>query len=163
MAKASTDVSTILFGLRRQYKAAIEMLRRAIQDCPDEFWGLSKEEKPFWHKAYHTLYWLDLYLSYPPRSFKEPPFHTPGAQNLNAELSRPFSREQIEAYLEQVTAKFIKLFDGLAREALDRKPRYGRHKTFFNALLYNLRHVMLHVGQMYSFLKRKTGQPPDWV
>ena len=163
MPRVSNEDSAILVGLERQYRAAIEMLRRAIHACPDRLWSVSKEEKAFWHKAYYTLYYLDVYLSCPARSFKEPPFHRPRAEGLATRLTKPFTREEIEGYLEDMSAKSARLFRRLTPEMLERKPRYGRHGTFLNALLYNLRHIMLHVGQMYSFLRRKTGEAPDWA
>ena len=39
----------------RQYAAAIQMLRLAIESCPERLWDDRSEGSPFWHLAYHAL------------------------------------------------------------------------------------------------------------
>ena len=54
-----------------QFGATITMLENAIRACLDELWceHLHSESLPhsdfseFWYVAYHTLFWLDFYLS----------------------------------------------------------------------------------------------------
>jgi hypothetical protein len=55
----------------RQFGAAIDMFESAIRACPDELWSAplwneskaQPESSEFWYIVYHTLFWLDLYLS----------------------------------------------------------------------------------------------------
>ena len=47
----------------RQFGAAIEMLGNAIRACPDEIWSDRSRRPEFWYVAFHTLFFLDLYLS----------------------------------------------------------------------------------------------------
>ena len=54
----------------KQFGAAIDMLGDAINLCPDHLWTVAVYPDPdderygqFWFIAYHTLRWLDLYLS----------------------------------------------------------------------------------------------------
>ena len=55
----------------QRFGAAIDMLDNALRACPEELWhgrlwdNLSErpEYSQFWYLAYHTLFWLDLYLS----------------------------------------------------------------------------------------------------
>ena len=60
--------------LWRQFGAAIDMLSDCLRDCPDELWEKSLwDDQPdqwvaagfaaFWYLSYHTLFWLDLYLT----------------------------------------------------------------------------------------------------
>ena len=59
-------------ALWRQFGAAIDMLDNAVVACPDSLWqerlwSASPDDpkspcSEFWFIAYHTLYWLDLYL-----------------------------------------------------------------------------------------------------
>ena len=163
MTQSSGSDSAIVPALRRQYGAAIEMLRRAIQDCPDELWDARDDENPFWQKAYHTIYYIDLYLSNPPGTFESPSFHTPDSQTFAKSPSKPFSREQIEGYLEKAAAKCAEVFDGLTLEGLGQECGSRRHATIGDILIYNLRHVQHHVGAMYHYLRRKTGGAPDWL
>jgi hypothetical protein len=40
----------------RQFAAAIQMLQSALEACPDAY------GTPFWHLAYHTLFYMDFLL-----------------------------------------------------------------------------------------------------
>jgi hypothetical protein len=57
----------------RQFGAAIDMLHNAMLACPDEVWGDRSRQPEFWYVAYHTLFWLDLYLTGRPEDFAPPP------------------------------------------------------------------------------------------
>ena len=39
------------------------MLRSAIEACPDDLWDDRAHGAPFWHLAYHALFYADFYLS----------------------------------------------------------------------------------------------------
>jgi hypothetical protein len=69
--------------LWRQFGAAIDMLRDALRDCPDDLWEKRLwEDQPdqwvaagfsaFWYLGYHTLFWLDLYLTGAEEGFVPP-------------------------------------------------------------------------------------------
>ena len=47
----------------RQFAAAIQMLRSAVEACPDDLWDDYAHGTPFWHLAYHALFYADFYLS----------------------------------------------------------------------------------------------------
>ena len=57
----------------RQFGAAIDMLQNAMEACPDEFWGDRSREPQFWYLVYHTLFFLDIYLSELEEAFTPPP------------------------------------------------------------------------------------------
>ena len=58
-------------ALWSQFGATIDMLGNALRACPDELWtahmwhdpAMQPEFSDFWYIAYHTLFWMDLYLS----------------------------------------------------------------------------------------------------
>ncbi|HEY6406475.1 MAG TPA: hypothetical protein VIY29_03295 [Ktedonobacteraceae bacterium] len=61
-------------ALWQQFSATIDMLENALVACPTPLWKerlwRDPEDHPlppgfaeFWYIAYHTLFWLDLYLS----------------------------------------------------------------------------------------------------
>src|SRR6266511_743931 len=69
--------------LWRQFGAAIDMLGDALRDCPDELWEKNLwDDQPdqwvaagfstFWYLGYHTLFWLDLYLTGAEEGFAPP-------------------------------------------------------------------------------------------
>jgi hypothetical protein len=55
-----------------QFGAAIDMLENALLACPNELWGGRSRRPEFWHLVYHTLFFLDLYLSDSVEGFNPP-------------------------------------------------------------------------------------------
>ena len=46
-----------------QFGASLSVLNQCAQQCPDERWEGLVGNHAFWHVAYHTLFFTDLYLS----------------------------------------------------------------------------------------------------
>ena len=46
-----------------QFGGAITMLERAVEACPEEAWTTTVGEREFSYIVYHTLFFVDLYLS----------------------------------------------------------------------------------------------------
>ena len=59
----------------RQFAAAIQMLRSAVEACPDDLWDERTHGTPFWHLAYHALFFTDFYLSDDANTFQARDFH----------------------------------------------------------------------------------------
>ena len=53
-------------SLWTQFGASIDMLKNAIELWPEEYWNT---EKRFFYITYHTLVFLDYYLTIPPTKF----------------------------------------------------------------------------------------------
>ena len=58
--------------LWQQFGAAIDMLENALIACPDELWSDRSQRPEFWYLVYHTLFFLDLYLSDSVEGFAPP-------------------------------------------------------------------------------------------
>jgi hypothetical protein len=56
----------------QQFGAAIDMLENALLACPDELWSDRSRQPEFWYVVYHTLFYLDLYLSGSVEGFTPP-------------------------------------------------------------------------------------------
>jgi hypothetical protein len=49
-------------ALKGQYHAALDMLRGAIEECPDTLWVGGVPPRSFWRLVYHTLFFMHFYL-----------------------------------------------------------------------------------------------------
>jgi hypothetical protein len=65
----TTTWSSVLWT---QFGAAVDMLENAVLECPDEPWSDRARRQEYWYVAYHTLFWLDLYLSGAVEGFAPP-------------------------------------------------------------------------------------------
>jgi hypothetical protein len=97
-------------ALGRQFDAAIDMLENALVACPAALWNqrlwmtpVPPEFPPqfaeFWYVTYHTLVWLDLYLSgAPEEEFAPPaPFIQGELDSVEAQPERPYTKEELLA------------------------------------------------------------------
>jgi len=148
-------------SLWQQFGASIEMLKNAIVMWPEDAW---KNNPKGFHMAYHTLFFLEYYLTNPPLNFKP----TLEAERDDDDMPKEiFSKKEILEYLEECRAKCRQVIDGLNENNLDRRwiqpERWPRNYNAFELLMYNMRHVQHHAAQMNMMLRNQINDSPDWV
>jgi hypothetical protein len=152
----------------QQFGAAIDMLENALRACPDHLWRDSLWDDPtdapeytqIWFIVYHTLKWTDCYLSGSSEGFKPPaPFV---AGSLPA---KPYTRDELQAYLEHCRQKCRAAFETLTDEKANQSCKFpwGEEVSFAELQLYNMRHVQEHAAQLSLHLGHKLGSAPYWV
>jgi len=146
----------------QQFGAAIDMLENAIHACPDDLWS-DRSQRP--DLVYHTLFWLDLYLSGPVEGFAPPaPFNLDELDPAGLLPERPYTKKELQTYLEHGRKKCRSAIDTLT-DAKDRERyRFGwGEASYSELLLYNMRHVQHHAAQLNLILRQKIDSAPDWV
>ncbi len=148
-----------------QLEAAVTMLENAVRACPDAVWADRSQQPEFWYIAYHTLFWLDLYLTGSIEGFSPPPPF--GLEELDPEgviPERPYSKAELLRYLEHCRAKFRTTIETLTEEAAGRQCtfRWGT-VSFAELLVYTLRHAQHHTGQLNIMLRLRTNSAPRWI
>jgi hypothetical protein len=156
----------------RQFGAAIDMLDNALRDCPDELWAEDVWEdrslpgfSAFWYLAYHSLFWLDYYLSCSEEGFAPPaPFGLEELDPAGRLPARAFARAELQTYLVHGRRKCQATIMSATDEQLGRSCRVGRGDLpFAELLLYTMRHVQEHAAQLNMFLGQRTGSAAGWV
>ena len=150
----------------KQLGAAIDMLDDVINLCPDHLWtiGMWKDDEDerygqFWFIAYHTLFWLDLFLTGTMEGFKPPqPF-------IRGKLpEQPYTKEQIITYLSVCRDKCQSTLDGLTDERAQQRCVFEwMEPSFLELQLYSMRHVQEHVAQLSLVLGQHDVTGMDWV
>jgi hypothetical protein len=77
MTESANDLRAIL---KSQYRAAIGMLRQAVERCPDELWLSAEHPNAFWHVAYHAVFVTYVYLQPDFDSFRPWQNHREGSR-----------------------------------------------------------------------------------
>src|ERR1044071_5900894 len=86
--------------LWRQFGASIEMLENALVACPRELWGDRSRRPEFWYVVYHTLFFLDLYLSGSADGFAPPaPYTLDELDPAGVMPERVYTKEELQDYL----------------------------------------------------------------
>jgi uncharacterized damage-inducible protein DinB len=148
-----------------QFGSTIDMLENAIRACPDDLWGDTEQQPQFWHVAFHTLFYLDFYLSDSGQGFAAPaPFTLTELDPAGVLPERVYSKTEVIAYLEHGRRKARARIDGLTAEKATQRCEYGWiNLSVWESLLYNMRHVQHHAAQL-NLLLRQANQPvPRWV
>ncbi len=165
-----------------QFGAAINTLENALLACPDSLWNerLWRDPPPpyfppqfseFWYVTYHTLVWLDLYLSGVPEEEFAPPAPFPQGEidSVAAAPERPYTREELRAYLastrQKCHATLAALTDEQARRTVEYPWSQGQAVSYLELLLYAMRHVQEHAAHLSLFLGQHgiPGADLDWA
>ena len=158
----------------RQFAATIQMMRLAIQACPDDLWDDRKEGSPFWHLAYHALFYTDFYLSEDEKKFRPREYHEDKANFLPGDYQeyggivttplKAFTRNQLLDYADYCLGKSQETFDKLSDDrALERCGFWWYKLNVGEFLLNNLRHTQHHAGQLILLLRRRADIGIDWL
>ena len=151
--------------LLQQYGAVIEMLETSIAVCPEEIWSDHAQKPEFWYLVYHTLFFLDLYLSGSLDGFAPPaPFTLDELDPAGVLPERPFTKDELENYLRHCRQKCRTTIENLTPDKAQENCKFsGFEISFGELLLDNLRHVQHHVAQLNLILRQKTDSAPRWI
>jgi hypothetical protein len=152
------DLSEILVS---QYHASLDMLRQAIDQCPEAMWNAAEDKNPFWRVAYHALYFTHEYAVDSAAEF------TPWAKHRGMHdfdeppAGEPYDKATVLEYLDfcrQLVAERMPQKDFMAMEDHPEPVM-----TKLELQLYNIRHIMQHVGELLERLGSRMGAEIDWV
>ncbi|HEX9942290.1 MAG TPA: DinB family protein, partial [Thermoanaerobaculia bacterium] len=137
----------------------------ALLACPDELWSDRSQRPEFWYVVYHTLFFLDLYLSGSVEGFAPPaPFTLDELDPAGLLPEQPYTKEELHTYLEHGREKCRAVIETLTDEKARRRCEFGWiDVNFSELLLYNLRHVQHHAAQLNLILRQKIDSAPPWV
>lgn len=159
--------------LWRQFASAIGMLERAIHACPDELW--SDPSRPpewkdddvvgFWYVVYHTLFWLDCYLTGSREGFAPPePFNLDEFDPAGTLPERAYSKAELLDYLDHGREKCRVTIAALTAEKAARLCEFPWVRLSFGELLLdNMRHVQHHTAQLNLILRQNVQAAPGWI
>lgn len=141
--------------LRGQFEAALCMMHQCLQACPPEHWDGKIANGTFRWVTYHTLFFVDLYLSPSEEAFTLRDLHLRGGDEREPRLSPGLSKEETIAYLEICRQKLIESLAPQTFESL-KAPCGFAWRSFSRGemYIYNLRHVQHHTGQLSAYLRK---------
>jgi hypothetical protein len=161
--------------LKSQFIAAINMLQKPIQDCPDKLWNASLWNDPnappgfsdFWYIAYHTLFWLDLYLSGAVDGFIPPePFDLNELDPQGVLPVKTITKDDLLDYLVHCRQKCLETIENMDMEKTHQPCEFPWSKgeiSFAELQLDNMRHVQEHGAQLNMFLGQQADVSSRWV
>lgn len=148
--------------LWRQFGASIDMLKNAIELCPESLWDTKQQ---FGYNAFHCTFFLDYYLTLDPKDFMPPqPFSLSEFEDRLPE--RTYTKAEVLHYLQFCREKCKNLIGNMTDE-IYASDWINESKTMkYNVveiLLYNMRHVQHHAAQLNLLLRENINDAPHWI
>lgn len=141
------------------------MLGNAIEHCPDKIWNKKNDFSDFWYIAYHTIFWLDFYLSDNPDEFSS--HNNFGMTEHDPKGILPgkvYTKTELQSYLNHCKVKCKNVIANIKEEDMHKQYSFFTLKMpFYELLLYNMRHVQHHTAQLNMILRQEINYAPKWV
>ena len=157
-------------AITSQYLATLEMMKQVIEKCPDELWRNPTFTNPFWHIAYHALFYTHLYAQPEEAAFipweKNRPNISgfgppPWALDEPWERGEPYSQADLLDYLAICQKEVTECTSQLDPEAPSGFSWIPLNKLELQ--FYNIRHLQLHIGELCERLWAEAGIEVGWV
>lgn len=160
--------------LWRQFGAAIDAFGEALRGCPEDLWEQRLwDDEPgqfvaagfsaYWYLCYHTLFWLDLYLTGAEEGFMPPAPFDLVEMEPNETLPRIYSQAELIGYLDYCRGKCRDTILSMTSEQASRLCRFGWGEVPFAELqMYSMRHVQEHAAQLSLFLGQQAKKSTRW-
>ncbi len=157
----------------QQFAASIDYPADTINACPDELWSASlwqtHDRSPvlaqFWYVAYHTLFWIDLYLTGTEDGFlPPPPFLLIDQYDGGPIPERVYTKAELLAYLADCRQKTKATIAAQTDETIQQRCEFSWGEcSFLELLIYSLRHTHGHASQLNMLLGQNGIASPDYV
>ncbi|MFW9930803.1 MAG: DinB family protein [Candidatus Thorarchaeota archaeon] len=154
-------IELIMLSISEQYGAALKMLEDTINECPEDLWQHTDGETIISQIVFHVLFWIDRYLS---KNKDEERIFKPYMENKHQKEGKiVYSKQDLLDYSNFVRKKADTWFKVMTLDDLTSDSVYDFHgSTLLSSLMYDLRHIMLHVGALHVRLNRAGKDPMDW-
>ena len=141
--------------LQSQYLASLAMLKEAVVKCPLQVWDDPQDKFKFWSKAYHTIFYVHLYVQQAEKDFVQWEKHHDPDGDI------PFSKDEVLEYLsfaEQEIRRCVPVSDLEAESGFHWYP-VGKLEMH----LINIRHIQQHAGELFECLGMREKIELHWV
>ena len=152
-------------ALWEQFGGSLMMLERAIDACPESLWTGNAGSRAFWHLAYHTLFFTDLNFSGTAEGFSPPaPFDRNELDPSDVLPARVYTKAELLSYARHCREKGRATIESLTDlEAVRVIELPWVSMRFGEFMLYSMRHVQHHTGQLNVVLRQAGIDAPDWI
>ena len=159
---------TFIDAFKEQYGAAFAMLENIIKNCDEQLWQDTNREIIISQVVYHTQFFIDYYLA---KDDSEKENFKPklgddrmGERTDGEKWDKTYTREELLNYFAELRKKAEVFFDSLTLDMLSQASLFDWHgSSRLSSLIYNLRHIMLHVGALHVRLNAVGKEPMKWV
>ena len=141
--------------LAAQFEAGLCMLHQCVERCQPQFWEGQIASITCRQVAYHTLFFVDLYLSPSEQAFVLRDLHATGGDEREPRFSPGLPPDQTLAYVALCRQKAAQTLAAETPESLAGPSGFSWYPISRGELhLMSLRHIQHHTGQLSAYLRR---------
>jgi len=140
--------------LTAQFEAALCMMHQCIKACPEQEWEGKIANQTFREAAYHTLFFVDFYLSPSQDAFALRDLHKVGGDERGDAVSLGLSKTETLDYLTICLEKARETLASESAGILEGPCGFPRKLSRGELHIYNIRHIQHHTGQLSAYLRR---------
>jgi DinB superfamily len=138
-----------------QFEASLAMLNQCIAACPEENWEDKIANGTFRWVTYHTLFFVDLYLTPNEEAFELRDLHHRGGDERGPDACLGLSKDDALAYVGICRQKMLDSIAAESAESLAGPSGFSWYKCSRGDLhVINIRHIQHHTGQLSAYLRR---------
>ena len=145
-------------AIKGQYQISLNMLKQAIEKCPDSMWNDQSFANKFWQLAFHTLFYVDMYTQGTDENFVAWEKYKENFQHLGRDskedpipVQDAYSKEDVLEYYNHILKDIDARVDGTDMEAISAVSWITC--TSFELQIHNIKHIHHHVGMMFDRLR----------
>jgi hypothetical protein len=154
----------LLTIINNQMLAALGTLEQSIRDCPDDQWKESHGDAPFCQVIFHTLFYVDFYLTDNEEEFKAQDFHRQNQEMFRdyeeleyKKAQNLYTKKEIENYFDFCLKKTEETFNSLKEDELYQQCR-EKEMPRLELAINTIRHVQHHAAQLGLRIQGLTGK-----
>ena len=141
--------------LAAQFEAGLCMLHQCVEQCQPQFWEGQIASISCRQVAYHTLFFVDLYLSPSAEAFSLRELHAKGGDEREPRYSRGLDQDETLAYVGLCRQKAAQALAAETEQTLAGPSGFSWYPVSRGELhLINIRHIQHHTGQLDAYLRR---------
>jgi hypothetical protein len=141
--------------LAAQFEAGLCMLHQCVEQCRPQFWEGKIAGVTCRQVAYHTLFFVDLYLSPSEAAFELRELHARGGDEREPKFSLGLEQDETLAYVQICRHKAAGALAAETAESLAGPSGFSWYPVSRGELhLISLRHIQHHTGQLSAYLRR---------
>ncbi len=151
-------------ALKRQYRAALQMTRQAIEVTPDDLWVSGDHPRTYWRMTYHALGYAHLYLYESLESWKRWEKANNDCAVLEGDVPEvePYSKQELLDFCDLILAEIDDRIDSLNLDEAHCGFRWYPDVSRVELLILSLRHLHGHLGQLHEHLIMR-GLDVEWL
>jgi hypothetical protein len=150
--------------LNNYFSGVLLMFINSVKEFPSKYWDEAKDKYYIWQHAYHTLYYVDLWMSKSYDDFKIYKGFDDDLHEMHIDESRVISKEKIIEYFEFVNLKCEKIFSELDDDKIIEEAFFFDKKVkYIKRILGQIRHVSVHIGLINGIMIKYNNKLTDWI